>query len=1711
MKKLKLFLAAVAAMVGLSATAQQTPTDGGVYYLYNTVNGKFLTRGNSWGTQAVTNDFGSPWKVYLSDGKYTLRMYDIVEAEGNTNRALGTNGFSDNDNSAQHVAWTLTGDANAYKLSFDDGGTTKYLCSPNNYGDNVIYTDANFNTTWQFLDVNEYKDVLAAKKAAQEAAIATTAGIDLDGSALATVVEDADNWRHSDASSSVPFPSNSSWTVTGVGNRGGTTNQGSYGVERYQGGGTYSYTATGLAKGVYKVGVRAMFRSASNAVCSTIGDAGFVNSSAYFSANGNLVQIKDWYSSRTSATAPNSTAAFVEIANNGGYYTEVYTYVGDDGTLELKAVSESYWGASWFLFNGVTLTYYSNSVSDEDINALIATIPTRVSTAQAAAMDAAKNTLLGEKTIANYNALVAAIAAAQTSVNEYAIIDAGAVPTNNTAGWAKSTTNGDLACNTWSTEGNTDGSGMTTPFIQDWVASGTALAGGNAGGKLYYTFTDLTPGETYVVTARVRVFNESGSGVTGATYFVGSNSKPLDDTFSSPCVGDFASKGRFAVLSCAGTVDANGDLQFGIELADDSPINWMSIKDVTIAAGTGAVPQSIVLNESSLSLTTGSTANLTATITPTTADDKTVIWTSSDETVVSVAGGTIVALKAGTATITANAYAGSNVNATCTVTVADATAPAFYSTEIANGTDYYIMNAATGLFLGGGNSWGTQASLIEHGINFTASVGDGVYTLDSHTFNNANQHFLGVNGDNAFFVDNASYNLYITSLGDGKFSISTANGSGFVTAAAASTVVTHTATNANSAFAQWYFLSKADRDKMLAAATAENPADATYYVKQANISRNLSAGTQGQNAWTGLSTDGTQDNSNLAAQVYNATVDVYQTIENIPNGTYTVTVQAFTSGSNVKFYANDQKVDVRNNDSGVASCSGAAALFAKGLYSNTVTVTVTDRNLKIGFEGDCSGAKWLCWDDVTLYMTGYTANTGVTAEDVELQIGQTAEIVAATVPATASFNALTYASSDVNIATVDENGVVTGIAEGNTTITITANEMENFSKTINVVVTLITPTAFALSESEVELDEENTSATLTITPTPTGANDAAVWTSSDETVATVANGVVTAVSSGTAIITATSVVDNEVSAQATVTVNFPESEYASSTYVNDGATRTITTLGENLIKNGSFEYPNALYGWTAKNTYSEAAAASNFTITATGGVNDGAYITTNAGGGGAATSLSRAIPVEAGKKYYFAVYTSGKAPASNNYNYNALFKLKNDKSEDGLLKAFEWPQGAGQTTSEWSKTEYIFTADAEHPFIGVRMSWNENTSFDNFVLAEITSEETIGNVQYALDAIPTANIGTGAFQYSQDAIDDANALVQGTATVEDVTNAYNALTTVNAPAEGQLFNVVLTYGGWTYDNKAMTYIANGRTDGGNYNIQYKEVANQNLAQAFTFTKVEGNNYKMSQIDADGVARYISTGVPYSGNTSQIRTTTNADQALVVTVIPTATEGKWNLRNTEANQYIGSQDAGVYTVNSHIDFVLVETQKPSITINTTAAGWGTTMLPFAVSEKPEGVKVYTCAEAQGATLTLSEVTALEANKPYIIEGAWEATLTGDAQGTALTYTDGLLVGTYSKIAAPNGAYILQKQGEKVGFFKVDTSVAQPNVPANRAYVKADEANPVKAFFLGEDAADAINSVFDGLVNGDAYDLGGRKVSKLQKGGVYIVNGKKVIVK
>ena len=102
--------------------------------------------------------------------------------------------------------------------------------------------------------------------------------------------------------------------------------------------------------------------------------------------------------------------------------------------------------------------------------------------------------------------------------------------------------------------------------------------------------------------------------------------------------------------------------------ADGTDRAWF--EDFTVVAEAAAQPEisvtGISLDKTELTLTVGGSETLTATVEPDSATDKTVTWTTSDAAVATVDNGTVTAVSAGTATITAQA---GEKSATCAVTV----------------------------------------------------------------------------------------------------------------------------------------------------------------------------------------------------------------------------------------------------------------------------------------------------------------------------------------------------------------------------------------------------------------------------------------------------------------------------------------------------------------------------------------------------------------------------------------------------------------------------------------------------------------------------------------------------------------------------------------------------------------------------------------------------------------------------------------------------------------------------------------------------------------------------------------------------------------------------------------------------------------------------------------------------------------------------------
>ncbi len=157
------------------------------------------------------------------------------------------------------------------------------------------------------------------------------------------------------------------------------------------------------------------------------------------------------------------------------------------------------------------------------------------------------------------------------------------------------------------------------------------------------TSAELTVGETLQLTATVLPSNTTNKTVTWST--------------SNAAVATVDGNGLVTMIG-------PGNATITATTADGSNLSANCQLTVKLMA------QSISLNESSAEMAKGTTLQLTATVLPDNASNKAVTWTSSDPTVASVdENGLVTAIAHGIATITAMTEDGSDLTASCVVTV----------------------------------------------------------------------------------------------------------------------------------------------------------------------------------------------------------------------------------------------------------------------------------------------------------------------------------------------------------------------------------------------------------------------------------------------------------------------------------------------------------------------------------------------------------------------------------------------------------------------------------------------------------------------------------------------------------------------------------------------------------------------------------------------------------------------------------------------------------------------------------------------------------------------------------------------------------------------------------------------------------------------------------------------------------------------------------
>ena len=361
-----------------------------------------------------------------------------------------------------------------------------------------------------------------------------------------------------------------------------------------------------------------------------------------------------------------------------------------------------------------------------------------------------------------------------------------------------------------------------------------------------------------------------------------------------------------------------------------------------------------------------------------------------------------------------------------------------------------------------------------------------------------------------------------------------------------------------------------------------------------------------------------------------------------------------------------------------------------------------------------------------------------------------------------------------------------------------------------------------------------------------------------------------------------------------------------------------------------------------------------------------------------------------------------------------------------------------------------------------------------------------------------------------------------TAVIESLNNAINGVV-LNAPKEGQRYYIKVATEGHGKNGNAwlVTLGESGANNLTGYGINANNVVKGYLNQAFIFTQVEGNLYNISIERAEGTV-YLTYGA-LNGSAAgwknqQIQATTDAEKKGEFKIVPTGKNGILRIFNTIDNNYLDCQGGGAIYTDTGIEneeFAFELATETKVTLALSEVGWATLILPFNAT-LPEGVKAWSCGEADGETLELVVAESIKANTPYLMSGnPGKYHFSGYGLADKDSYEDGLFRGTYVdyKTTANSNTYVLQNIGGDAAFYLVGEEQGQPTVGAYRCYMVYESAAgaPKFSFGRGGNTTGIEPSTLNSQPSIEIYDLLGRKVNTMEKGGMYIVNGKKVIVK
>ena len=478
--------------------------------------------------------------------------------------------------------------------------------------------------------------------------------------------------------------------------------------------------------------------------------------------------------------------------------------------------------------------------------------------------------------------------------------------------------------------------------------------------------------------------------------------------------------------------------------------------------------KSITLNKTSLELEEGETFDLVATVLPADATNRTVSWTSDSGCVTVSDKGKVTAVKAGTATITARAE---RKDATCVVTVSpkiliDSITIIEQSIVLTEGDTKTLTVKILPEDLDATIKWSTSNSAVATVENGTVTaVAPGIADITAKVGDKSSTCRVSVKGK-PVAVTSVTLNPTTASITVGATAVLTA------------TVAPENATDKN---VTWKSL-----DESVATVTG----GAVYAKKVGKTTITATAGGKS------------------ATCVVTVTAPIAVTSVTLNKTTLTLTI----GGSDTLIAtvlpndATNKAVTWTSSDTAIATVTDGA-VYAKSAGTATITATADGKSATCTVTVEAGTAPTVPVSSVSLNKT-----------TMSLTVGGTDTLIATVLPENATSKAVSWSSSNTSVATVS-SGTVTARAKGEATITATVGGKSATCK-VTVTEARVEVTSITLDVNADELEiGETLQLHASINPSNATDNDI-TWTSSNESVATVVDGLITAKAAGNATITA---------------------------------------------------------------------------------------------------------------------------------------------------------------------------------------------------------------------------------------------------------------------------------------------------------------------------------------------------------------------------------------------------------------------------------------------------------------------------------------------------------------------------------------------------------------------------------------------------------------